>query len=41
MNDLILLDVDALMETQIRQRDKYKSLLSELIEFCIRKGTFA
>ena len=22
MNDLILLDVDALMETQIRQRDK-------------------
>ena len=31
MNDLILLDVDALMETQIRQRDKYNNTIQKSV----------
>ena len=40
MNDLILLDVDALMETQIRQRDKYntKVCCQNLLNFAYEKG---
>lgn len=40
MNDLILLDVDALMETQIRQKDKYntKVCCQNLLNFAYEKG---
>lgn len=40
MNDLFYLDVDALMETQIRQRDKYntKVCCQNLLNFAYEKG---